>query len=100
MRAGVLTQVSADHIRIAQDVLSEPEATIVTPAAALELRWPFLRRGRGGSATLIEPLAQVAWSGGERPTTAADESTRQEFDEGNLLSLSRFPATDRRERAA
>ncbi|QFS82766.1 LPS-assembly protein LptD precursor [Roseivivax sp. THAF40] len=98
MRAGVLTQVSADHIRIAQDVLSEPEATIVTPAAALELRWPFLRRGRGGSATLIEPLAQVAWSGGERPTTAADESTRQEFDEGNLLSLSRFPATDRRER--
>ena len=43
-------------------------------------------------------MAQIAWSGGERPRTAADESTRQEFDEGNLLALSRFPATDRRER--
>ncbi|MHA6323562.1 LPS-assembly protein LptD [Roseivivax sp. CAU 1753] len=98
VRAGVLGQVSADHIRIAQDVTSEPEADVLTPAAALELRWPWLRRGSGGSATLIEPLGQIAWSGGERPRTAADESTRQEFDEGNLLALSRFPANDRRER--
>ncbi len=98
IRAGLLTQVSADKISIAQDATSEPEADVITPAAALELRWPWLRRGRGGSATLIEPLAQIAWSGGDRPRTAADESTRQEFDEGNLLSLSRFPATDRRER--
>jgi LPS-assembly protein len=29
---------------------------------------------------------------------ANDESTRVEFDEGNLLSLSRFPSDDRRER--
>ncbi|SFQ25751.1 LPS-assembly protein [Roseivivax halotolerans] len=98
IRAGLLGQVSGDAIRIAQDATSEPQADVLTPAAALELRWPFIRRGRGGARTLIEPLAQIAWSGGERPTTAADESTRQEFDEGNLLSISRFPSTDRRER--
>ena len=47
---------------------------------------------------LVEPIAQVGWIGGERSGVPNDESTRVEFDEGNLLSLSRFPAPDRRER--
>ncbi|MHA7874644.1 LPS-assembly protein LptD [Roseivivax sp.] len=98
LRLGLVGQVSGDRIRIAQDDTSEPEASVLTPAASAELRWPWVRRGASGARTLIEPLAQIAWSGGERPTTAADESTRQEFDEGNLLSISRFPAPDRRER--
>ncbi|WP_322865599.1 LPS-assembly protein LptD [Aquicoccus sp. G2-2] len=51
-----------------------------------------------GAVHVIEPMVQLAWSGGTRPNVANDESTRVEFDEGNLMALSRFPAPDRRER--
>ncbi len=47
---------------------------------------------------VLEPVAQIAWTGGSDLNVANDESTRVEFDEGNLLALSRFPAPDRRER--
>ena len=40
----------------------------------------------------------MGWIGGDRLDVPNDESTRVEFDEGNLLALSRFPASDRRER--
>ncbi|WP_323764264.1 LPS-assembly protein LptD [Marinovum sp.] len=70
----------------------------VTPSAALTFRYPFLRSGAGGARQLLEPVAQIGWVGGRDADVANDESTRQELDEGNLLSLSRFPAEDRRER--
>ncbi|MFC6759988.1 LPS-assembly protein LptD [Sulfitobacter porphyrae] len=60
----------------------------------------MIRRGRGGVSQLLEPIAQIGWSGGNRLAIPNDESTRVEFDEGNLLSLSRFPRPDRRERHA
>jgi LPS-assembly protein len=41
---------------------------------------------------------QFGYVGGDRLNIANDESTRVEFDEGNLLSLSRFASSDRRER--
>ena len=40
---------------------------------------------------------QLGWTGGTQAAVANDESTRVEFDEGNLLALSRFPELDRRE---
>ena len=46
---------------------------------------------------LFRSVLQFGWVGGERPENPNDESTRVEFDEANLLSLSRFPAADRRE---
>ncbi|WP_283647201.1 LPS-assembly protein LptD [Marinovum algicola] len=70
----------------------------VTPSAALTFRYPFLRSAGGGARQLLEPVAQIGWVGGRDADVANDESTRQELDEGNLLSLSRFPAEDRRER--
>ena len=51
-----------------------------------------------GGRDLVEPVLQYGWVGGERLDIPNDESTRVEFDEANLLSLSRFPASDRRER--
>jgi LPS-assembly protein len=56
------------------------------------------KTGNDGATYILEPLAQVAWTGGEALDIANDESTQVEFDEGNLLSLSRFPSYDRRER--
>lgn len=74
------------------------QAAQASTAAAVELRWPLVRRGADGSRDLVEPLAQIGWIGGTRLDIPNDESTRVEFDEGNLLSLSRFPAADRQER--
>jgi LPS-assembly protein len=47
---------------------------------------------------VLEPVVQLGWVGNRRLAIPNEESTRVEFDEGNLLALSRFPAPDRRER--
>jgi LPS-assembly protein len=101
--AGVLATVGAglaiDHFEIAQiGVTADDQATEITPHAALRLRWPLMRATSGGVAHVIEPVAQLAWSGGSDPDVPMDESTAVEFDEGNLFNISRFPAPDRRER--
>ncbi|MCR9108685.1 LPS assembly protein LptD [Marivita sp. XM-24bin2] len=98
IRAGVLAQLWADHFIVEQDAEAAGDFTEVTPAASVELRWPWIKRTANGGRVMVEPLAQVGWIGGARSGVPNDESTRVEFDEGNLLSLSRFPAPDRRER--
>ena len=101
--AGVLTTVETglaiDHFELADiGATGDDRATELTPRAALRLRWPLVRRAVGGTTHVIEPVAQLAWAGGSDPDIPGDESTAVEFDEGNLFSLSRFPAPDRRER--
>lgn len=98
LRAGVSTYLWADRYMVAEDATSLSDAQQITPAAAVELRWPWRKTGADGARYLIEPVAQAAWVGGKNLNVAIDESTRVEFDEGNLLALSRFPAQDRRER--
>lgn len=98
VRAGVVTQIWADRFLVDQDADADGNYTEVTPAASVELRWPLARQTATGAKVLLEPIAQVGWVGGERSDVPNDESTRVEFDEGNLLALSRFPAPDRRER--
>lgn len=97
LRAGASTHLWLDRFAIRQDATSPEDVSAATPGVALELRWPFARSGAGGARTLIEPVMQLGWVGGTRPDNPNDESTRPEFDEANLLSLSRFPAADRRE---
>ncbi|MBV2361349.1 LPS assembly protein LptD [Thalassococcus sp. CAU 1522] len=97
MRAGLTTHLWLDRYATRQDITSEADVSRATLGTALELRWPFERRGAQGGRTLVEPVLQYGWTGGERAGNPNDESTRIEFDEGNLLSLSRFPAQDRRE---
>ncbi|MFZ7090399.1 LPS-assembly protein LptD [Primorskyibacter sp. 2E233] len=97
IRAGVSTHLWLDRYSTRQDITSVADVSRATPGVALELRWPFQKQGAGGGRTLIEPLLQFGWVGGTRPGNPNDESTRVEFDEANLLSLSRFPAADRRE---
>jgi LPS-assembly protein len=99
LRAQVRAGMAVDRFDIRDSGgLSRTQATEVTPRTALRLRWPLLKTGRGGATHLLEPMVQLAWSGGETPAVPNDESTRVEFDEGNLMALSRFPASDRRER--
>ena len=97
--AHVRTGVAIDHFEIRQAGLTSlSEATEVTPTVAVELRWPLINAMSGHSTHVIEPIVQFSWTGGENPFIPNDESTRIEFDEGNLFSTSRFTAPDRRER--
>ncbi|WP_136440875.1 LPS-assembly protein LptD [Pacificoceanicola onchidii] len=97
IRAGVSGHLWLDHYSIRQDNTAPAEVSRATPGVSVELRWPWEKRGPAGGRTLIEPVVQFGWVGGDRPLNPNDESTRVEFDEANLLSLSRFPAADRRE---
>lgn len=98
VRLGLMAGLRADSFGVWQDSTSDPTETVLTPQAALELRWPLARAGRGGAVHLLEPVAMLAWTGGTRPDVPNDASTGAEFDEGNLLALNRFPAADRQER--
>jgi len=83
---------------ITQDATFAQNQTEIVPRAAVALRYPLLRQDPGGVTQILEPMVQVAWTDGDRLNVPNDESTRVEFDQGNLLSLSRFPRPDRRER--
>lgn len=98
IRATGMIGFDADAFRTGQDAALPPSDSEISPSAAITLRWPWVKYGPGGITQVIEPVAMVAWTGGNGLRVANDESTRVEFDEGNLLSLSRFPAADRRER--
>lgn len=103
--AGVLAAVEAgatmDLHRISQDSGWPGHVRTVTPAALVELRWPWARVDARGTAEVIEPVVQVVWS---RPTPAGhvpnEDSTLVEFDEGNLFGFNRFAGADRREGGA
>ncbi|MDT8326782.1 MAG: LPS assembly protein LptD [Roseovarius sp.] len=99
--AGVKTGLALDHFQIAQaGTTSASDATELTPTVAVHLRWPLLKSTKGGVAHVLEPMVQLAWSGGSNPPIPLEESTAVEFDEGNLFNVSRFSAPDRRERGA
>lgn len=98
IRAEAEAGVAFDTFSTGQDAALPATDSGAAPRLGLTLRWPLRARGAGGAVNVLEPLAQVAWTGGSDLAVANDESTRVEFDEGNLLALSRFPAPDRRER--
>ncbi|WP_299558358.1 LPS assembly protein LptD [uncultured Sulfitobacter sp.] len=100
LRADTQLGASFNAFRIAQDDTFPDRVTEITPHAALTLRYPLSRQSANGVRHLLEPVAQVSVVGGTRLDIPNEESTRVEFDQGNLLSISRFPRPDRRERGA
>lgn len=101
IRARVQTGLDIDGFHIRQGGgITRSSAAEVTPSGALRLRWPLQKVTPTGAAHVIEPMLQFGWVGGSTPNIPNDESTRVEFDEGNLLSMSHFTASDRRDRGA
>jgi LPS-assembly protein len=98
MQAAFRGGLAVDGFRTSQDDSFDGDLTEVVPQTSVTLRWPLMREGSDGVRHLLEPVAMLGWTGGSRRDLPNDESTRVEFDEGNPLSLSRFPAPDRRER--
>ncbi|MBW4960941.1 LPS-assembly protein LptD [Sulfitobacter sp. CW3] len=101
-KSGLVTDARAglgfNAFDITQDTTYSQNHTDLVPSASVGLSYPMVRRGAGGVTQMLTPLAQVGWTGGERLDIPNEESTRVEFDQGNLLSLSRFPSSDRQER--
>lgn len=102
LRGGFVTDTqigaSFNFFDISQDSTFAQNHSDLTSHAALALRYPMIRRSAGGVVDLLEPVVQLGWVDGTRLVIPNEESTRVEFDQGNLLSLSRFPRPDRRER--
>ncbi len=98
---GIQTQTNlgfaADAFEIRQDSTFPDSDSAIDGYASLTLRYPLIRKTNKATQT-IEPILQVGYTGGDDLDVPVEESTRVEFDEGNLLSLSRFPRPDRRER--
>ena len=84
-----------DHFVIDQDDAYNRQNTTSTHSSALTLRWPLIGRGKTG-AHFVEPIYQIARVRMANDIAVpAEESTHAEFDQGNLLALSRFSAPDR-----
>ena len=98
--ADVRAGLTFDAFDITQDSTVPQNHSDLAAHSSVALRFPMVRHGAGGVSQVLEPIAQLAWTGGNRLPIPNDESTRVEFGEGNLLSLSRFPRPDRRERKA
>ncbi|WP_353471981.1 LPS assembly protein LptD [Salipiger sp. H15] len=97
IRFGLTSELWFDRYSYWQDSSSDSDVSRAMGGLGVELRWPLVKHAADGSHTLLEPVMQYGIMGGTRVNIVADESTRVEFDEANLLSLSRFPAADRRE---
>jgi len=94
MIAGIDGTLEADSYWIGQDATFASPAGRVTPTLAADLRWPLARTGAGGVTDVIEPVMQIAWSDSYGDPVPNEDSQLVEFDEGNLLALSRFPGED------
>ena len=92
-----LGEVTADFYSISQDAVYGGNTARVHGAAAVELRWPWMRTTASASH-VIEPVVQLVWSPSTRETLPNEDSALVEFDEGNLFSLNRFPGSDAKER--
>lgn len=97
LRFGLTSALAIDRYAVAQDSTARGRTTRATPSVAATLRYPLQGRGADGASYLIEPIAQIGWTGGSASGLPNDESTSTEFDEANLLALSRFPTKERRE---
>lgn len=70
-----------------------------TAYAQTTFRYPLIRQTRGATHVL-EPMVQLAWSNVNGGDIANEDSTSTEFDQANLLALSRFAGEDAVENGA
>lgn len=90
---------AADIFDIDQDSAFPETLNRFTPRTAVSLRLP-MTRAVGQTTHFIEPIVQLGWTNVSGDDIPNDESGFIEFDQGNLLELSRFPAPDVREDGA
>ncbi|WP_417673734.1 LPS-assembly protein LptD [Pseudodonghicola sp.] len=97
LRADWQLGFAADVFKIADDSTYPSHITRSTPRSAISLRYPMTMTTGKGVTHFLEPIVQLGWSDVHGGTPPIDESRFVEFDQGNLLALSRFPSEDARE---
>ncbi len=95
--AGLQGGVDLDYYSINDDPAYPDPVLHTAPAGALTLRWPWARTNTTGVTTVIEPVFAIGWSAVQGGDVPNEDSTLVEFDEANLLALTRFPGQDGRE---
>ncbi len=88
------TGLRADIYDIRDDQAFSRQDLRVVPETGITLRWPWAMITDAGTAHLIEPTIQIAASSALGGTPPVEDSTRNELDQGNLFSLSRFVGDD------
>ncbi|ATG39891.1 LPS-assembly protein LptD [Phaeobacter piscinae] len=88
---------AADAFAVYDDSVFANKTSRFSPRSALTFRLPMTRREQSGATQYLEPILQIGWTNTGDTAVPNDESNFVEFDRGNLLELSRFPATDARE---
>lgn len=92
--AAVEGQIAADVYQVVQDDVWVGRHNRLLATAGVELRWPLLKTEASGARQVLEPVLQLAWSEDAADAVPSEDSRLVEFDEGNLLSFSRFPGRD------
>ncbi|MEM9576221.1 MAG: LPS assembly protein LptD [Pseudomonadota bacterium] len=100
LRAEGRAGIAGDIFNITQDSSTNQNQTQLSPFTTVALRYPMSRIDGDGATQFLEPVAQFAYTGSDQLDIPNEESALVDFDGGNLLSLSRFPSPDRRERGA
>ena len=91
--------VDFDLADVRQDAAFPSRLQRYTPYAALGFSLP-MSRATAGATQFLEPIVQIGWTDTRGDAMPNDESSRVEFDAGNLFALSRFPERDMREDGA
>lgn len=87
--------LGVDVFSVSQDTSFEDFSARTLAGGSVTLRLPLVATGSAGSTHIVEPVAHIAWSQTDGSDVPNEDSTVAEFDEGNLLSLSRFAGEDR-----
>ena len=94
LQLAALAEVRGDVYAIGHDDMFSGTTQRSSGAAAIELRWPWVKAGARGVAHVIEPVLQLATAGTRGGDVPNEDSALVEFDEGNLFALNRFPGAD------
>ncbi|MDT2076167.1 MAG: LPS assembly protein LptD, partial [Planktomarina sp.] len=88
------SQVETSQYVVRQHAEVDPNITRISTAAAVGLRWPLSRRLKDGGLQRIEPRIQLVGMNSQSEKIPNQDSTRVEFDEGNLYNFNRSPGLD------
>lgn len=91
------TGLELDAYATWDDPLADAFVGRATPWATAALSFPLARTEMSGATQIIEPVIAASWSDTMGGTPVNEDGTRSEFDEANLIALSRFSGEDRSE---
>ena len=91
------TELEGSQYVVRQNQTVNPNITRISAAPAIGLRWPLSRSLQDGGAQLLEPRIQLVGLKSFSEKLPNQDSTRVEFDEGNLFRFNRSPGFDQTE---